>query len=168
MRCRRYKPIGTGNDVGANQRGSLVVRLAGVNRDPAGLEIFDDTFRKLPGDAVEERGEGCESTFFSRGAAARRSPKKKKALTGQHRLPVRACLRVSEAEGMWTSTIYAKRETKDAESAVAPRGKRIPHRCAAISPVAAFKAVSERGQTSVVLKRNSHVRPSSLLVGSWR
>lgn len=100
VRCRRYKPIGTGNDVGANQRGSLVVRLAGVNRDPAGLEIFDDTFRKLASDAVEERGEGMSPRLLAQGDSRENPKRKKKALTGQHRLPVRACLRVSEAEGM--------------------------------------------------------------------
>lgn len=103
-----------------------------MDRDPAGLEIFHDTFRKLAGDAVEVRKRGMSPRLLVWRNGRESPKKKKKALTGQHRRPVRACLRADEAKKACDCQRNTGSETKTCESAVAPRGRRIqpsPLRC---------------------------------------
>lgn len=122
----------------------LVIRLAGMDRDPAGLEIFDDVFRKLAGDAVCKSEDGGEST--SSRAAQRHGvvPRRRRLPDSINSRRVLICQ--STRRKVCDRQRKTENETgkfRERSGACETKGG-IPHRYAAISPVAAVNGVSAR------------------------
>ena len=134
----------SGKETTSNEQDRLVIRLAGMDRDPAGLEIFDDIFRKLAGDAVCKSEDGGEST--SSRAAQRHGvvPRRRRLPDSINSRSMFVCESTRrKACNRQRNTESETGKFRERSGACETKGG-IPHRYAAILPVAAVNGVSAR------------------------